>query len=244
MVPLRPDIQMKHNMANPSNFSFTIDGVTCMAREGSSILDAARKNSVFIPTLCNLDGIPPKGACRVCSVKVNGKLLTACTTKIAQGMEVENNTPELNNLRKAIVEMLFVEGNHLCPSCEKSGECELQALAYRYTMTVPRYPYFFPKRVVDASHPKIVKDHNRCILCKRCVRAVKDEKGRSIFVFLNRGFETKIYIDPELAGKLTDELARKAVEVCPVGAIMPRGEGFKTPIGKRKYDKAPIGSDL
>lgn len=224
--------------------SFTIDGLKCMGREGTSILDAARQNGQYIPTLCNLEGVPPKGACRICSVRVNGKLMTACTTKISPGMDIENDTSELNELRKSIIEMMFVEGNHLCPSCEKSGECELQALAYRFRMTVPRYPFFFPNRPIDASHPKIVKDHNRCILCKRCVRAVKDEKDRSIFAFLNRGFETKIYVDPDLAGKLTDERAKKAVEVCPVGAIMPRGEGFKTPIGKRTYDTKPIGSDV
>ncbi len=229
-------------MADISNF--TIDGLKCMAREGTSIIDAARQNGWYIPTLCNLEGVPPKGACRVCSVKVNGKLMTACTTKISPGMDIENDTPELNELRKSIIEMLFVEGNHFCPSCEKSGECELQALAYRYRMTVPRYPYFFPKRPIDASHPRIVKDHNRCILCKRCIRAVKDEKGRSIFAFMDRGFETRIYLDPDLAGQLTEERARKAVEVCPVGAIMPRGEGFKTPIGQRKFDQQPIGSDV
>ncbi len=229
-------------MADISNF--TIDGVKCMAREGTSIIDAARQNDIYIPSLCNLEGVPPKGACRTCSVKVNGKLMTACTTKISPGMDIENNTTELNDLRKSIIEMLFVEGNHLCPSCEKSGDCELQALGYRYTMTVPRYPYFFPKRNIDASHPRIVKDHNRCILCKRCVRAVKDEKGRSIFAFMDRGFETRIYLDPDLAGQLTEELARKAADVCPVGAILLRGEGFKIPIGQRKYDKEPIGSEV
>lgn len=224
--------------------NFTIDGLKCLAREGTSIIDAARQNDQYIPTLCNLEGIPPKGACRICSVRVNGKLMTACTAKISQGMEIENNTPDLKDLRKSIIEMLFVEGNHFCPSCEKSGECELQALAYLYEMAVPRYPYFYPDRNIDASHPRIVKDHNRCILCKRCVRAVKDEKGRSIFAFLNRGFETRIYLDPDLAGQLTEERARKAVEVCPVGAIMPRGEGFKTPIGRRTYDQKPIGSEI
>ncbi len=229
-------------MADLNNF--TIDGLKCLAREGTSIIDAARQNDQFIPTLCNLEGVPPKGACRVCTVRVNGKLMTACTAKISQGMEIENHTEELNEMRKSIIEMLFVEGNHFCPSCEKSGECELQALAYLFEMTVPRYPYFYPKRNIDASHPRIVKDHNRCILCKRCVRAVKDEKGRSIFAFFDRGFETRIYLDPDLAGQLTEERARKAVEVCPVGAIMPRGEGFKTPIGRRKYDVHPIGSDV
>lgn len=224
--------------------TFTIDGVKCMAEKDSYLVDAARENNIYIPTLCNLEGIPPKGACRICTVKVNGKLMTSCSTKISDGMEIENNTPALNDLRKSIVEMLFVEGNHLCPACEKSGDCELQALAYRYSMAVPRYPFQFPKRNIDSTHPKIIKDHNRCILCKRCIRAIKDKDGKSIFAFLNRGHNTKIYVDPDLAENLTDELADKAVEVCPVGAIMRRDEGFSKPIGQRKYDRKPIGSEI
>lgn len=223
---------------------FTLDGEKCMAWEGATIIDAARENDKYIPTLCNLQGVPPKGACRVCTVKVNGKLMTACTTKVTQGMEVESETPELNNLRKSIIEIMFVEGNHLCPSCEKSGDCELQALGYYYKMDVPRYPFFFPKRDIDSAHPKIIKDHNRCILCKRCIRAIKDKNGKSIFAFLGRGFDTKIYVDPDLAENLTDELADKSVEVCPVGAIMRRGVGFRTPIGQRRYDYHPIGSEI
>ncbi len=224
--------------------TFTIDGETCKAEEGTYILDAARKNNKYIPTLCNLEGIPPKGACRMCTVKINGKLVTSCTTRVTDGMQIESEDPGLDDLRKSILEMLFVEGNHLCPSCEKSGSCELQALAYRYRMTVPRYPFFFPRRNIDSTHPKIIKDHNRCILCKRCIRAIKDQNGKSIFAFLNRGHHTKIYVDPDLADKLTDELADRAVEICPVGAIMKRGDGFKDPIGERKYDKQPIGSEL
>ncbi len=224
--------------------TFTIDDVECRAEEGTYVIDAARENNIFIPTLCNLDGVPPKGACRVCTVMVNGRLMTACTTKVAEGMKIESKVPKIEDLRKSIVEMLFVEGNHYCPACEKSGECELQALAYRYQMDVPRFPYRFPTRNIDSAHPKIIKDHNRCILCKRCIRAIKDEDGKTIFVFLNRGFDTKIYVDPELADNLTDELADEAVEICPVGAIMRRDKGFETPIGKRTYDKQPIGADI
>lgn len=219
----------------------TIDGTPCKVQQGTYLIDAARLNGVYIPSLCTMEGVPPKGACRMCSVKANGKLMTSCTTRVQEGMQVESTLPELEQLRSSIVEMLLVEGNHFCPSCEKSGECELQALAYRYKITVPRYPYLFPLRNIDSSHPKIIKDHNRCILCKRCVRAIKDENGKSIFAFLNRGHETRIYIDPELAGKLTDDLAEKAVDICPVGAIMLRGKGFDKPVGTRKYDHEPIG---
>ena len=223
---------------------FKIDGEECMAETGSYIVGAANENGIYIPTLCNIKGIKPRGSCRVCSVLVNGRPMTACTTPIADGMEIENNTPALNDIRKAIVEALFVEGNHFCPSCEKSGNCELQALAYRFQMLVPRFPFGFPVREIDASNPKLIKDHNRCILCKRCIRAIKSEDGKNVFAFRKRGRNLDIIVDPELGERLTDKLAKEAVEVCPVGALLPREVGFEIPIGKRKYDHEPIGSDI
>ncbi len=223
---------------------FTIDGVECMAEEGKYLVEAAKDNDVFIPTLCNVEGIKPRGACRVCTVKVNGRMMTACTTPVNDGMEIENEIPDIQDLRKSIVELLFVEGNHLCPACEKSGRCDLQALAYRFGVMAPRYPFLFPKRGIEATHPKIMKDHNRCILCKRCIRVIKDDDGKSIFAFRDRGHNTEIYVDPDLADKLTDELAAKARETCPVGAILQREKGFDEPIGSRIYDNKPIGSEI
>ena len=223
---------------------FTIDGRECLAEVGIYILAAARENGIYIPTLCNLDDIKPRGACRVCNVKVNGRWMTACTTPVTEGMEIENDTPEIQEFRKTIVEMLFVEGNHLCPSCEKSGDCDLQALGYRFQMTVPRFPYQFPDRDVDGSNPKLIKDHNRCILCKRCIRAIKDKKGKNIFAFRRRSHTVEIIVDPKLSKDITDELAQQAMDICPVGALLFKEKGFDTPIGERKYDKAPIGSEI
>jgi [NiFe] hydrogenase diaphorase moiety small subunit len=116
---------------------FTLDGRACLAEEGAQLVAAAKECGVYIPTLCNYPGIPPKGACRICTVLVNGIPQTACTTKVVEDMAVVTRTPELEEFRKAVVEILFAEGNHLCPSCERSGNCELQALAYRYRVTVP-----------------------------------------------------------------------------------------------------------
>ncbi len=223
---------------------FIMDGVECMAEEGIYLVEAARENGIFIPTLCNMQGIVPKGSCRICSVKINGRLMTACTTPVTEGMQIENNIAEIEVIRKSIIDLLFVEGNHFCPACEKSGSCELQALAYRYQMLVPRFAYLFPVRTVDGSNPKIIKDHNRCILCKRCVRAIKDAEGKNIFAFKKRGHKLEINIDPELANKFTDELAQKAMDVCPVGAILKKEKGFDVAIGRRKYDHTPIGSDV
>ncbi len=223
---------------------FKIDGVECMAEQGIYIVEAARENNIYIPTLCNIRGVKPRGSCRICTVLVNGRPMSACTTPIADGMEIINDNEEINEIRKSIIEVLFVEGNHFCPSCEKSGSCELQALAYRFQMMVPRFPYLFPTRAVDASNPKIIKDHNRCILCKRCIRAIKTEDGKNVFAFKKRGIKLEINVDPELGDQFTDELAQKAVDICPVGAILPREQGYQTPIGKRKFDNEVIGSDI
>jgi [NiFe] hydrogenase diaphorase moiety small subunit len=224
--------------------NFAIDGIECMAAKGQYIIDAARENGIYIPTLCNYIGVKPKGSCRVCTVRVNGKLLTACTTPVAENMVIENEATDLLDLRKSIIELLFIEGNHFCPACEKSGNCELQALAYRYKMMVPRFPYTFPTREVDADSPKLLKDQNRCILCKRCIRVIKDENGRTIFAYKKRGNHVEIGIDPKLGKNLSDETALKAMDVCPVGALLVREKGFDIPIGERKYDKQPIGYDI
>jgi [NiFe] hydrogenase diaphorase moiety small subunit len=223
---------------------FTIDGAECMAARGQYIVDAAKENGIFIPTLCNYPGVKPKGSCRVCTIKVNGKLMTACTTPVAEGMTIENEVEEIRDLRKALVELLFVEGNHFCPACEKSGNCELQALAYRFRMLVPRFPFQFPLKDVDASHPRIIKDHNRCILCKRCIRVITDESGKSIFAYRKRSSKLEVVVDPKLGKQLTEELAQKAMDVCPVGSILVKEKGFNIPIGERKYDHQPIGSDI
>lgn len=222
----------------------TIDGLECMASREQYIVEAAKENGIYIPTLCNYPGVRPKGGCRICTVRVNGKLMTACTTPVSEGMHIENNVADINELRKSIIELLLVEGNHLCPSCEKSGNCELQALAYRFRIMAPRFPYFFPVRKVDASHPKIIKDQNRCILCKRCIRAIKDEKGRSIFAYRRRSNRVEVGVDSKLGRQLTDELAQKAMDICPVGSILRKERGFIVPIGERKYDYNPIGSDI
>ncbi|MCK9449501.1 MAG: 2Fe-2S iron-sulfur cluster-binding protein [Bacteroidales bacterium] len=223
---------------------FTIDGKECRAAAGTYIVEAARQNGVFIPTLCNMPGITPKGACRICTVRINGRLMTSCTTPVIAGMEIENNSPEIRELRKSIIELLFVSGNHFCPACEKSGDCELQALAYLFQMMVPRFPYQFPVKEIDASAPLIVKDQNRCILCKRCIRTIKDEQGRSYFAFESRGNKLEVVLDKEMAKTMIAETAELAMKNCPVGSILVKEKGFYQPIGTRKFDQQPIGSEI
>jgi len=227
-----------------SEITFTIDGLKCQAKPGQTIVQAARAAGVYIPTLCNYEGLRPVGSCRVCTVRVGGRYMAACTQIAAEGMAVENKPADLEDMRRTIIEMLFVEGNHMCPTCEKSGNCELQALAYRYQIMAPRFPYQFPVREVEASYPKIILEHNRCIECQRCARSIQTKDGRRIFVPQNRSRWRKIGVDPRLAAELTDEMACRAMEVCPVGAILRKEVGFAVPIGKRKFDKNPIGSDI
>ena len=165
----------------------SIDAVEIEAQAGSTILAAAGEAGIYIPHLCYHEDLIPGGHCRVCTVKVNGKATNACTMEVAEGLVIENNSDDLNQERRHIIEMLFVEGNHVCPCCEKSGNCELQALAYRLGMLAPGYPYLFPKKEVDGSHPDFYIDRNRCILCGRCVRASRQKDGKYVFSFHGRG---------------------------------------------------------
>jgi len=240
---IEEDKEINHKTMS-EKIKFTIDGKECLADQGQNVLDAALDNGVYIPFLCHVKGVKQAGSCRVCNVKVAGRAMTACTTPVAPGMEVESDTAELNDLRKAIIEALFVEGNHFCPSCEKSGNCELQALAYKFEMMVPRFPYSFPQKEIDAENDKIMIERNRCILCKRCIRSFQDDQGRNYFAFSDRGHKVEIKIDREVAANLTDEKAQEIMDTCPVGALIKKEKGFDEPIGTRKYDKKPIGSDI
>ncbi|MCF8234591.1 MAG: (2Fe-2S)-binding protein [Bacteroidales bacterium] len=223
---------------------FTIDGKECVAERGQNLVDAAADNGVYIPSLCHLRDVIPAGSCRICNIKNAGRIMTACTTPVEQGMEIENDISELNDMRKAIVEMLFVEGNHFCPACEKSGNCELQALAYRFQMMVPRYPYEFPIKTPDTQDSRLWIERNRCIKCKRCIRTIKTEDGKNIFAFQERGHKVEINIDHELAAGLSEEKIQEATDNCPVGSILKKGTGFSQPIGTRRFDKEAIGSDI
>jgi len=227
-----------------NKITFTIDGQACTAEAGQTILEAARANGIYIPSLCWFEGMKPAGSCRICTVRAGGRYMAACTQPVSEQMVIENMAPDLEDMRKALVEMLFVEGNHMCPTCEKSGNCELQALAYRFQMLVPRFPYDFPVRRVEPAGPKILLEHNRCIKCLRCVRGVKAKDGRRVFGALRRGGRKKIAVDLSLAAALSDRRAREAMDRCPVGSILKKEVGFIVPVGKRKYDATPIGSDL
>jgi len=222
--------------------TFTIDGKTIPFEDGQTIIQAAGAAGVFIPHLCYHPEFKPHGSCKLCTVKVNGRHTASCTMRAAPGMVVESETEEINAERRALTQMLFVEGNHFCPSCEKSGNCQLQATAYHLGMMSPHYDHFFPNRAVDASHPEVLLDFNRCILCSLCVRASRDVDGKNVFALSGRGIKTHLIVNAR-SGRLGDTdftLDDKAAHVCPVGVILKKRQGFAVPIGERKYDQAPI----
>ena len=229
---------------NTDAITLTIDGKKIEARRGDTILEAADRAGVYVPRLCWMKDLLPAGGCRVCTVRVNGRPQAACTQPAAPGMVVENDTEELRALRRDLIDMLFVEGNHFCMFCEKSGNCELQALAYRFGITAPKYPYLFPQRGVDASHPDVMIDGNRCVLCGRCVRASRALDGKHVFGFTGRGPGKRLAVDgPNLAA--TDVAAPdRAVAACPTGTLLVKRVGYKVPVGRRLYDHSPIGSEI
>jgi len=214
-----------------------IDGKEVNAEVGDNVLDAAARNNVYIPSLCYVKGEKCLGTCRTCSVKVNGNIMAACTIPVSEGMNIEVNEPDVTDMRKALVELLFSEGNHNCPSCEKSGRCELQATGYEVDMMVSRFPYRFTPRQVDHSSKYVWLERDRCIFCQRCVDLVRDkETDQKIFSIKGRGTNARIEIDKTLADKMPAEQVRAASDLCPVGCIIDKSQGFDVPIGQRKFE--------
>ncbi len=221
-----------------ANATFTLDGVDVGFVPGDTILAAARRAGRYIPHLCWHPDHPPQGSCRLCTVRVKGRPGSACTLHASAGEPVESDTAELNAQRKTLLQMLFVEGNHFCPSCEKSGNCLLQATAYEMNMEDVLFEEFYPHRPVDASHPDILLDFNRCILCELCVRASHEVDGKDVFAIAGHGIGTHLVVN-SLSGRLVDTdmaLADRAASICPVGVILPKRRGFVIPIGERRYD--------
>lgn len=221
--------------------TISIDGKPVEFVEGQTIMEAAAAAGVYIPHLCHHPDFTPHGSCKLCTVKVNGRNCSACTFPAAEGQEVLNETDELREERRMITQMLFVEGNHFCPSCEKSGNCQLQAVTYYLDMLDDHFPLFFANREVDASHPEVMIDHNRCIFCTLCVRASHLD-GKDVFAISGRGINKHLIVNSP-SGKLRDsdlEATDRAVDICPTGAILRKGEGFQVPIGQRIFDREKI----
>ncbi len=224
--------------------SFTLDGKTIAYTEGQTIMQAAMAAGEYIPHLCFNPEFKPHGSCKLCTVKIKGRQVASCTEKPQADMVVESDTKELNDERRALLQMLFVEGNHFCPSCEKSGDCQLQATAYELDMMSPHFDHFYPDRPLDASHPEYLLDFNRCILCSICVSASRDIDGKNVFSLAGRGIKSHLIVNSK-SGELVDtnfSAEDKAAHVCPVGVIIKKRVGFAVPIGQRSFDEKPISA--
>ena len=224
--------------------TFLLDGADVPFEPGQTVLQAALAAGRYIPHLCYHPEFTPHGSCKLCTARVDGRTVAACTTPAEPGLEVESATEELDGLRRTLVQMLFAEGNHFCPACERSGDCVLQALGYDLGVMTAGFRHLYPDRPVDASHPDILLDFNRCVLCELCVRASRDVDGKNVFALSGRGLDKHLIVNAA-SGLLADTdvaLTDKAIDVCPVGAILPKRVGFRVPIGQRRYDLSPISA--
>ena len=222
--------------------TITIDGAAVPVQAGDTVIDAAHRAGVYIPHLCFHPEFGPHGSCRLCMVKAGGRYVAACTTPATPGMNVESETAEIKELRLRITQMLFVDGNHFCPACEQSGQCQLQAMAYGLGMQDLHFSPSYPKKNVDASHDEMLLDRDRCIQCNLCVRASDRVDGKHVFSLGGRGTETRL-MPNSASGLLRDtefSAEDRAAHVCPVGALLFKHDNYARPIGRRLYDRTSI----
>ncbi|MGA7235856.1 MAG: bidirectional hydrogenase complex protein HoxU [Bryobacteraceae bacterium] len=205
-----------------------VDGRTITALEGQTIFSAAWEAGIRIPRLCHLEGLSDPGACRLCLVEIEGqkKLFASCLTEAAEGMVVRMDTPALRAQRKLIVELLFAERNHVCSVCVMNGACELQDLAAQLGVDHIRFAPQYPRLPVDISHERFGIDHNRCILCTRCVRVCDEVEGAHTWDVQGRGRNSIVISDlgEPWGQSSTCTGCGKCVQTCPTGALFLKGK--------------------
>ncbi len=208
-----------------ANVQVTIDGVSGSVPAGSTVLEAARALGVEIPTLCDHPAIQPIGACRICLVEIEKQrvLQPACTFPVSEGMVVHTQSSKVADSRKFVLQLLFSERNHFCMFCQASGSCELQDLAYKNGLDHWEYDRAFPALPVDASRKYFTMDHNRCILCRRCIRACDELVGNATLGLKYRGAQTMVIADMDVPfGDSSCVSCGTCLQVCPVGALQDR----------------------
>lgn len=210
-------------MAEPT---LTLNGRTVAFEPGQTILEVARGAGVYIPTLCWMKDTLPTGSCRVCVVEVEGArtLLPACATQAAANQVIQTESPRVAAARRMVLELALASGNHNCLICEANGECELQALAYRYQVpypafaTPPDHPYYF-----EDNNSMIVRDFSKCIMCGRCVRGCTERQVNDAIAIGYRGSHNKIVAKADKTYIESDcVFCGECVQSCPVGALLDK----------------------
>lgn len=212
-----------------ASFNISINGQDIAAESGQTVLDAATAAGIEIPTLCHHPALKPIGACRVCLVEIKGQraLQPACTFPVAPKMVVQTESPKVIESRKFVLELIFSERNHFCMFCEMSGDCELQNLGYRYGLDHWMYPTYTRGFAVDASPDDFLLDHNRCVLCRRCVRACSELAANHTLDLRQRGALTMVTADMNVSLAQSSCIACGiCLDVCPTGALVDKRSAF------------------
>ena len=199
------------------------------ASAGMTVLQAARLAEIDIPTLCDHPALTPIGSCRMCLVEIKGQraLQPACTFPISEGMEVQTESPKVTEARRFILHLLFSERNHYCMYCEMTGDCELQALGYRYGIDHWVYPTYTKRFPVDATRQYFIMDHNRCILCRRCIRGCSELAANHTLGMRQRGADSMIHADMDVPfGDSSCVSCGTCLQVCPTGALVDKRSAF------------------
>ncbi len=213
-----------------SEVSLTINEQKITGEQGKTILEIARENGVFIPTLCHDPRLKPYGACRMCLVEVEGAKgpVPACATNISEGMVVQTDTVTLHEIRKTIIELLLANHPIECLTCQSTGGCSLQDLAYMFGIEELRFEGEQKKYAIEDYNPVIERDHRKCILCGRCVRICDEVMGIGVWGFANRGYEAIVTTPYERS--LFDTkcvFCGQCVSTCPTGALTEKLTKYK-----------------
>jgi bidirectional [NiFe] hydrogenase diaphorase subunit len=207
--------------------TITIDDQLVSAPANATLLDVIREHEIDVPTLCHLQGLSDRGGCRLCVVELEGssRLFAACVTTVAEGMVIRTDTDRLWKYRRMIIELLLAERNHVCAVCVQNGNCELQTLAAKLGVTSVRYENLSPDLPMDASHELFVMDHNRCVLCARCIRVCDEVEGAHALDMGARGIRSRVVagMNQPWGTSRSCTSCGKCVQVCPTGALFKKG---------------------